>query len=130
MLNQKRELFKNKILNNSFDLTGDLYPLVDNGYGQYIENRSGVAIEKTYTNPVRIYRIKKAVKKLNDTETPYIFEEVYNMQSDHETAVDVRLEFFYNGLKFKIKSRESLVKFGGVIGYQYELDEITEQAAN
>jgi hypothetical protein len=121
---------KKNIQNNPFSLSGDLYNVIDNGYGQNIEDRSSPAVEKSYANDVRIFRIRKNVKQIANSETPYIYEEVYHMQSDHETPVDVRLEFSYNEFKFKVKNRWPIIKYGGLVGYQYELDEITEQEIN
>jgi hypothetical protein len=127
MLAEKRKLFKEKIKNNPYSLSGVVYPQVDNGYGTMIENRAGVPTAKTYTNQVRIYRVKKAVKQIINNNAVYFYEEIHEMQSDSDTVVDTRLEFTYNAIKFRVKLCEPIIKFGGIIGYQYEIDDITEQ---
>lgn len=115
-----------KIGINPFQLSGALYPLIDNGHGSVREDRAAIPEPKIYTNPVRISKTKGPVKKTNDNTTPPVYEETYFMVSDHLTLVDVRLEFTYNDMKFKVMKREPLAKYG-FIGYQYELDDITEE---
>lgn len=128
MVDQLRKGKQQGININPFILSGVLYPLVDNGYGSSREDRSAIPDPKSYTNPVRIAKKKKSVKKTNDNNTPPVYEEVYYMESDYETIVDERLEFAYQGMKFKVMKREALARTD-IIGYQYELDDITEELA-
>lgn len=120
-----QKLTKQNINRNPFKLSGILYSLIDNGYGEMIEDRAAPVV-KNYVNPVRIFRKKKLIKSTMDNSTPYVYEDVYYLLSDYETEVDVRLEFEYNFIKFKIKTKEKLIKYEKIIGFQYELDEITE----
>lgn len=125
MITQLRKGKQQGININPFILTGDLYPLINNGHDSFIEDRTAVPEIKTYTSPVRVAKKKKAVKKTNDKNTPSLYEEVYYMESDYETIVDERLEFSYQGMKFKVVKREPLARTD-IIGYQYELDDITQ----
>ena len=52
MIQQLIEAYKNKIALNPFKLSGLLYPLQDNSFGSYIENRSGIPQQKIYKNLV------------------------------------------------------------------------------
>jgi hypothetical protein len=108
-------------------LSGKLYPLIDNGHGNLIENRNGVPTPKSYVNPVRISTLKKTIQKKDDSGTPVSIEKYYYfMISDYETIVDLRLEFVYFSKTLKVTQRRELKKFSGVIGYEYELKDITE----
>lgn len=126
MTEQLQQGIDYKININPFQLSGVLYPLVDNEHGSVREDRAAIPESKIYTNPVRIAKTKGSVKNTNDNTTPPVYEETYFMVSDHNTLVDVRLEFNYNDMKFKVMKREPLAKLG-IIGYQYELDDITEE---
>lgn len=119
-----------KIQNNPFFLSGDLYPLIDNGYGGLIEDYSDTPAPISYTNPVRISTVKKQIKQNKTDSSPYVTVEKHIMISDKNTIVDLRLEFFYNGLKLKVMTREKLIKFGEIFGYQYELNNITQENFN
>ncbi len=112
---------------NPHILTGELYPLIDNNFESQREDREATPELKVYVNPVRIVKKKAQVKKTNDNTTPIVYEEVWFMISDNETIVDVRLEFDYEGMKFKVKKRESEKRYGIITGYQYKLDDITEE---
>lgn len=117
---------KEKILINPFILSGNLYPLIDDGYGNMIENKNGVPEVKTYINPVRISTYKRQVQKRNDSGTPiYVEQRVYYMISDNITPVDLRLEFVYNNISLKITQRKELRKYNTLIGYEYELKNLT-----
>lgn len=119
-------IFRNKINLNPFYLTGLLYPLIDNGYSALVENRSGIPETKIYTLPVRISTKKKAIKKTNSDNTPVVYEDVYMMVSDINTIVDERLEFIYKEVTLKVIKRVPQRKYGILIGYEYELKDITE----
>lgn len=122
-----RKYHKDKILINPFYLSGDLYPLINNGYNEMIENKQGTPVEKTYTNPVRISTLKKHIEKRDNTGTPVVIEKyVYFMISDYQTIVDVRLEFEYEGNTMKVTQRKPLIKYGAIHGYEYELKNLTE----
>ena len=125
-INLLKQGIKNKIQINPFSLSGSIYPQKDNGYGQQIDDLSASAVATSYTNDIRIFRKKKNVKVTNEINTPYTYEEIYYMISDYETIVDTRLIFTYNSIKLVVKTREPIIKYGAIIGYQYELDEITE----
>lgn len=112
---------------NSFLLSGELRLLIDNGYGQMIEDKTNSPIIKTYENPVRISFEKKWIQKQDVSGTPVTIEKrVYYMISDYETIVDVGLEFIYHGIRLKVMQRKLLIKFGALIGYEYELKNLTE----
>ena len=118
---------KEKILINPFILSGNLYPLIDDGYGNMIENKNGIPVEMDYTNPVRISTYKRQVQKRDSSGTPvYVEQRVYYMISDNITPVDLRLEFVYNGISLKIMQRKELRKYNTLIGYEYELKNLTE----
>ena len=121
-----RKRIKDDIQNNPFSLVGNLYLLKDNGYGSNVEDTNKPSVEKSYTNDVRIFRKKRGVKTTNANKTPYTYEEIYYMLSDYETVVDTKLIFIYNDIRFRVKTREPIIKYGSIIGYQYELDETTE----
>ena len=112
---------------NSFQLQGDLYPLVDNGHGSFREDRSASPELKIYTNPVRVVKGKAKPKNTNDSNTPIVYEDIYLLLSDYDTIVDVRLEFEYEDMKFKVMKIEPLTKHGVIIEYQYELKDITRE---
>jgi len=121
-----RKYHKERILINPFSLSGNLYPLIDNGYGENIEDKNGIPVVKNYTKPVRISYEKKWIKKIQEDSSPIIYEKrVYYMVSDYETIVDVRLEFTYNGIDLKVTQRKELRKYNTLIGYEYELKELT-----
>jgi hypothetical protein len=118
---------KEKIKINPFILSGDLYPLKDNGYGEFVEDRNLPPIVKTYANKVRVSFLKRQIQKLDANKTPVTIEQrYYYMISDNETKIDLRLEFNYNGVVLKVKQRKELRKFNSLIGYEYELNNITE----
>ena len=119
--------FKKKIQLNPFYLTGILYPLIDNENDSFIEDRTATPGNKIYTNPVRISTKNKNIKKTEADSTPYTFEEVFFMVSDNETVVDERLEFNYKENSFKITKRIPVRKYNDIIGYKYELKDITEK---
>ena len=58
-----RIAYKKRIQNNPFSLSGDLYPLVDNGHGGYNEDTDATPEVKSYTNDVRISHLKKGIKQ-------------------------------------------------------------------
>ena len=119
---------KEKILINPFTLSGNLYPLSDNGYGRMIENKDGIPVSKSYTNPVRISFEKKWIQKRDSSGTPVaIAQRVYYMISDNTTPVDIRLEFVYNNITLKVTQRKELRKYNTLIGYEYELKNLTEE---
>jgi len=126
-MNQLIKGIEKKIEINPFVLTGVLYPLKSNNNDSFIEDREAAPDPKVYTNPVRIAKTKRPVKKTDDSSTPPVFEETYFLISDNETLVDIRLEFDYEGMKFKVMKREPLKKHGIIIVYQYELNDITEE---
>ena len=119
--------FKKKIQINPFYLTGILYPLIDNENDSFIEDRAITPENKIYTNPVRISTKNKNIKKTEADSTPYTFEKVFFMVSDNETVVDERLEFNYKENSFKITKRIPVRKYNDIIGYEYELKDITEK---
>jgi hypothetical protein len=121
-----RTLNKQKIALNPFSLSGDLYPLIDNGHGRYNENKNAVPEVKTYTNNVRISFTTKSIRKIENGSPIYIQQRVYFMISDYETIVDNRLEFDYYGVMLKVIQRRDLRKDSSLIGYEYELKELTE----
>jgi len=121
-----RTLNKEKIALNPFSLSGDLYPLVDNGHGRYNENKNAIPEVKTYTNNVRISFTTKSIRKIENGSPIYIQQRVYFMISDYETLVDNRLEFDYYGVMLKVIQRRDLRKDSSLIGYEYELKELTE----
>jgi len=116
---------KQKIALNPFSLSGDLYPLVDNGHGRYNENKDAVPELKIYTNNVRISFTTKPIRKIENGSPIYIQQRVYFMISDYETLVDNRLEFVYNGTRLKVIQRRELRKYNSLIGYEYELKELS-----
>ena len=120
-----RKLNQEKILANPFTLSGNLYPVIGNGYGSFIRQPGALPVIKTYTNPVRISTEKSAIKRTLDNGTPYITEQrVYYMISDYLTLVDIGLEFVYNDINLRVKKIRELIKYGQLIGYEYELEEI------
>ena len=119
--------FKKKIQFNPFYLIGVLYPLIDNGNDSFIEDRAVTPENKVYNYPVRISTKKKNIKKTKDNSTPYTNEEVFFMVSDNRTVVDERLQFNYNENSFKITKRIPIRKYNDIIGYEYELKDITEE---
>ena len=119
--------FKKKIQFNPFYLIGVLYPLIDNGNDSFIEDRTVTPENKVYNYPVRISTKEKNIKKTKDNSTPYTNEEVFFMVSDNRTVVDERLEFNYNENSFKITKRIPIRKYNDIIGYEYELKDITEE---
>lgn len=119
---------KEKIGINPFSLSGVLYPLESNGHGGFRENKNTTPAAMEYTNSVRIgFQIKK-IRKVEKDEALYFEKRVYFMLSDNLTPVDIRLEFDYNGVTLKVMQRKELRKYNTVIGYEYELDELTEGA--
>lgn len=126
-----RKYHKERIDINPFVLSGNLYSLIDNGCGGMIENKSAVPDIKTYTNPVRISHEKRTIQTRDNTGTPVTTEKrVYYMISDYETPVDIRLEFIYNDFNFKVLQRKKIIKYGSLIGYEYELQNLTEGRFN
>lgn len=124
-----KKTFKDRIKINPFTLTGNLYPLVDNGDGDMIEDRNATPESKSYTKHVRISTRKKWVMEKKHDQTPVntqIFD--WYMISDNETIVDERLEFTYHNMNFKVTKRKENRKYGEVIGYEYELKDITEDS--
>ena len=121
-----RIAYKKRIQINSFSLSGNLYPLVDNGHGGFNEDEDATPEEKSYTNAVRISHLKKGIKKVESGKPFFIEQRVYYMISDYETIVDKRLEFVYNGINLKVMQRKEIIKYGFIIGYEYELKELTE----
>lgn len=120
-----RKTIKHDININPFQLTGYLYPEIDNGYGSMIRDPAGVPVLTNYANPVRISTEKRYIKKTNDNQTPETYEKrIYFMLSDYETQVDTKLEFEYNGINLRVKKVRDLIKFGDIIGYEYELEEV------
>ena len=118
---------KERILLNPFTLSGNLYPLTNDGYGNQIEDKNGVLIPKSYVNPVRISFEKKWIQKRDTSGTPVSVEQrVYYMISDNVTPVDIRLEFVYQGITLKVMQRKELRKYNTLIGYEYELKNLTE----
>lgn len=117
---------KEKIAINPFSLSGNLYPLESNGHGGTRENKNGTPSIISYDSDVRIsFQIKK-IHKIVKSEVLYFEKRVYFMLSDSLTAVSVRLEFDYNGVTLKVMQRKELRKYNTLIGYEYELEEITE----
>lgn len=117
---------KNKIRINPFKLSGNLYPLVYNQQGSYIEDRNSEPEKITYNNDVRIgFQIKK-IKKIENGNVLFYEQKVYFMLSDNETVVAKGLEFEYRNIKLKVIQRKELIKFNTIIGYEYELKDITE----
>lgn len=122
---------KKRIQNNPFNLSGNLYPLKSDGYEGFIEDKNGVPVLKTYTNPVRISTRKPWTMEKKDGETPVntdIF--VWYMVSDNKTIIDVRLYFTYNEFNFKVTNRKVLRKHGFLFGHEYELEDVTEGVFN
>lgn len=123
--------YKKRIQNNPFTLSGVLYPLVDNGYGEMIEDKQGISVNKSYTNHVRISTKKRWTLDQKDNKTPVTTDiTVWYMISDNETAVDIRLYFTYANFNFKITQRKKIIKHGVLIGYEYELKDVTEDNYN
>ena len=122
---------KEKIKLNPFSLSGNLYPLIDNGFGEMIEDTTGVLISVSYTNPVRISHRKKWGLKRDSSGTPVSIE-IYEffMISDNETIVDEDLIFTFQGVVLKVTQRKSLIKYNTIIGYEYELKNLTEGSFN
>lgn len=122
-----RKAHKKRILINPFYLSGILPDVVDNGYGEMIEAEGASPAEVIFDNPVRIGYTKKWIMKRNEGNTPiYVEKRVYHMISDHETEIDVGLEFEYrDGVNLKVKNRKVLRKFNNIIGYEYEIQDIT-----
>jgi len=122
-----RKYHKDRINLNPFTLSGDSYPLVDNGYEEDIEDKAGVPTVESYTNPVRISFQKKWIKKIMEDSSPIIYEKrVYFMISDYQTVVDIGLEFTYNSIELKVMQIKKLIKYNTLIGYEYELKDKTE----
>ena len=119
--------FKNRIQINPFILSGNLYPLVDNGDGEMIEDTAATPTLKRYTNPVRISTRDKWMldRRLHTTPVTSQLLDWY-MVSDNETVVDERLEFTYANMDFKVTQRKEQRKHGELIGYEYELKDLTE----
>ena len=128
MINTLISAYKKKIEINSFYLSGVLYPLINNGHDNFIEDRSATPEEKSYVNPVRISTVKKPIKKTKADSTPYGYEDVFIMVSDNETIIVERLEFNYQNNRLKIIKRDPKIKYGTIFGYEYELSDITSEA--
>lgn len=121
-----RKYHKDKININPFSLSGNLYPLINNGHDEMIEDKQGIPVPKSYANPVRIATLKKNITKKDSTGTPVTIEKyVWFMISDWQTIVDVRLEFEYEGKTLKVTQRKEIKKFGAIHGYEYELKDLT-----
>lgn len=122
---------KDKIKLNSFSLSGNLYPLKDNGYGEMVENLAGVPTPKSYTNKVRIsHRERWGIQKDSSGSPISIKIHEYFMISDNETIVDIGLRFTFNGVDLKVTQRKTLIKYNTIIGYEYELKNLTEDTFN
>lgn len=120
-----RKTIRDDILINPFQLSGNLYPEIINNYGSLIRDPSGIPVVKTYDHPVRISTRKSPIKETLDKQTPEVYEtKIYIMLSDYETIVDIKLEFEYNGLNFRVKKSRDLIKLGEIFGYEYELEEV------
>jgi len=122
---------KEKIKLNPFSLSGNLYPFIDNGYGEMIEDTTGVLISVSYVNPVRISHRKRWGLFRDSSGTPVnieIYE--YFMISDNKTIVDEDLIFVFQGVKLKVTQRKPLIKYNTIIGYEYELKNLTEGSFN
>lgn len=121
-----RRAWKEKININPFLLSGILYPVIDNGYGEMIENREN-GEEAYFDSPVRVGYTKKWIMKRDEGSTPiYVERRVYHMISDHETEVDIGLEFEYKDeVKLKVLNRKVIRKYETIIGYEYEMKDIT-----
>lgn len=121
-----RRAMKEKIKINPFYLNGNLYPVKDNGYGETIEDRENPE-EVYFDNPVRVGYTKKWIMTRNEGATPiYVEKRVYHMISDHETEVDIGLEFEYHDeVVLKIMNRKVLRKYETIIGYEYEMKDLT-----
>ena len=119
--------FKDRIKINPYTLNGNLYPLVDNGDGEMIEDKDATPEEKSYTNPVRISTRDKWMLERQLHTTPVTGQLLdWFMVSDNETVVDKRLEFTYSNMDFKVTQRKEQKKHGELIGYEYELKDLTE----
>ena len=118
---------KEKIQINPFSLSGTLSDVIDNGYGELIEDSRATPEEIIYENPVRVGYTKKWIKTRNEGTTPlYVEKRVYHMISDNETPVDIGLEFEYNGFDLKVMNRKELRKFNSLIGYEYEMKVLSQ----
>jgi len=118
---------KDKIKNNPYSLSGNLYPVIDNGYGEFLEDMGGVPVPKSYTNPVRISHRKRWGISRDSSGTPVSIEIYeYFMISDNQTVVDVGLRFSFSGANLKVTQRKPLIKYNTIIGYEYELKNLTE----
>lgn len=125
-----KKSIKDKININPLQLSGNVYPVVDNGYGSLIKEPDGIPEDKIYTNPVRISTEKRKIKNTKDNQTPETYEKrIYFMISDYETVIDIDLEFVYNSLNMRVKKYRELIKYGEIYGYEYELEEIGVQDA-
>jgi len=122
-----RKIIKQQILKNPFTLFGYLYPTKDNGRGIQVKDFAAVPVLKTYVNPVRIGYDKKKIAVTNTSSTPYSEETVNFLLCDHETTIDIGLEFEYSDSKFKVMKEKQLIKYGDVIGYEYELMQMEEK---
>jgi hypothetical protein len=119
---------KEKIQINPFSLSGILYPEIDNGYGEMVDDRSVIPTSIEYDNDVRISFLKQNIQKRNSAGTSVSVEKyVYFMISDNETIVDERLEFTYNNIDLRVTQRKEIRKFETLIGYEYELKDLTEK---
>jgi hypothetical protein len=118
---------KDRIQLNPFILSGVLYPLIDLGNDETGEDRSATSDPKNYTNPVRISTRKRWMLNKNEKDTPVntqLFD--WYMISDNETLIDEQLEFTYQDMDFKVTNIREINKYGELIGYEYELTDITE----
>jgi hypothetical protein len=121
-----RNAWKEKINQNPFSLSVTVYPVKDNGYGNDVEDKDSSPDTVKYTNSVRVGFRKKHIRKMDESGTPiYLERRVYFMVSDHETEIDIGLEFTYQGVSLKVMQRREIRKHSSLIGYEYELKEQT-----
>ena len=118
---------KDKIKLNPYSLSGNLYPLVDSGHGEFIEDLTAVPVPKTYTNKVRISHRERWGLQRDHTGTPVNIKiHEFFMISDNVTIVDIGLRFSYQGFNLKVTQRKPLLKYDSIICYEYELKNLTE----
>jgi hypothetical protein len=126
MLKQARDSVAAKIKENPTTIMVLRRALVDNGFGEMVENPFGEAEQHVFT--VRIAHERKQVPDDGATPAGFSTNLVRFILADHKSQIKQGDRFDALGKSWEIGAVDPLVAFGGIKGYQAPLREASVSA--
>jgi len=122
LLNQARESIKSLIAESPSIASFSYVPLVNNGFGTFIPDPSGIAVP--VKERVRLSHEQSGVQ--TNEPTPAGLGSSYSMfiLTEYGSKIYENLIITADGLKWKIGVVDKLKKFGGVYGLQAPLTKV------